>query len=656
MIEDLWYKNAIVYSLDVDAFMDANGDGCGDFEGLIRHLDYLEALGVDAIWVMPFQPSPNKDNGYDVRDFYGVDPRHGSPGDFVEFVHQAKKRGFKVLMDLVINHTSEDHPWFQEARRDPRSPFRDWYIWSKERPANWDQGMVFPGYQRSTWTYDRVAKLWYYHRFYPHQPDLNMDEPAVRDEVRRVIGYWLQLGVDGFRVDAVPFILEASPHGGVPGEMRFDYLEELRSFSQWRLGDSVLLGEANVLPKDTAPYFADGRGIQMMFNFWVNQHLFLALATGDVRPLADALEATRALPPACQWAHFLRNHDELDLGRLTEEQRAATFARFGPDPSMQLYGRGLRRRLAPMLGNRAQIELAYSLLLSLPGTPVIRYGDEIGMGEDLSQPERESVRTPMQWSSGRNAGFSTADRLVRPLVPDGPYGPAHVNVEKQRRDPTSLFRWTTRMLWTRKEAPEIGWGRWSILPAAPGVLAMLYEWRGTEVLVVHNLAGEPREVALRLPGDGVRGRLVNLLAPDEIRPLEGRYPLSVEAYGYRWFRVGEPDPGLDRGTEPSLRGKGRPTARGRRPTGTPTPPAPPGRRPPRPAGSSAPSWRARAPRCAPGRARRRCRARRRRRGSAPRGCAGGRGRRARRSAGRRRRSSPGCGRPGPGRACCRRWP
>jgi maltose alpha-D-glucosyltransferase/alpha-amylase len=401
--------------------------------------------------------------------------------------------------------------------------------------------MVFPGVQQATWTRDPVAGEYYFHRFYRFQPDLNMDNPEVRAEVRRIIGFWLQMGVAGFRVDAVPFILESIPRPGVPkAPLHFEYLTEMRRFLQWRSGDAILLGEANVLPKETQPYFGGGAdGIHMMFNFWVNQHLFYALAEGDVAPLASALRATRRIPGAAQWGQFLRNHDELDLGRLTDEQRAAVFARFGPDPSMQLYERGIRRRLASMLGDRQHLELAYSVMFALPGTPVIRYGDEIGMGEDLRLRERDAVRTPMQWSRERNAGFTAHERPVLPVIAGGVYGHEQVNVEAQRRDPRSLLNWTVRMIRLRKECPEVGWGSWRILGAGTsGVLALCYQWRGNTLVTVHNFDRAPREVRLRVPAE--RGEiLANLLVDDESRAdAAGVHRIALEAYGYRWYRVG----------------------------------------------------------------------------------------------------------------------
>lgn len=541
MIEDLWYKSTVIYHLDLDAFMDGNGDGVGDFEGLIRRLDYLNALGVETIWLAPFQTTPNRDNGYDISDYYGVDRRHGSSGDFAEFMHRAQEHGIRVLIDLVVNHTSNEHPWFQASRSQPDSRYRDWYIWSEERPEDWDSGMVFPGHQESTWSWDEEAKAWYFHRFYEFQPDLNIANPDVRTEIRRIIGYWLELGVAGFRLDAVPFVIESQEPGKVGAHERFDYLSDLRRFVQWRCRDGILLGEANVTPDKVGQYFGEHEdGLQMIFNFWVNQHMFYALASGDARPLAEALTATRDIPRGAQWAQFLRTHDELDLGRLTEQQRQQVFARFGPEKHMQIYGRGIRRRPAPMLGDPRLLRLAHSMVFSLPGTPVLRYGDEIGLGDDLSLPERESVRTPMHWSSGPQAGFSTCPDTVRPVISDGPYAYTEVNVEKQRRDPDSLLNWTAGMIRLRKECPEIGWGEYTVLETgSPHVLGLRFDWQGNSLVTLHNFADEPQQV--RVAPDVDRGeRLVNLLvegASDAAS--DGRHHLELEPYGYQWYRVGD---------------------------------------------------------------------------------------------------------------------
>ena len=417
MINDLWYKNAVIYCLSIATYLDTNGDGIGDFHGLMSRLDYLQGLGVTAIWLMPFQPSPGRDDGYDVADYYGVNPRYGTLGDFVEFTQGCKQRGLRVLIDLVVNHTSDQHPWFQEARRDPSSKYRDWYVWSKKKPKNAASGVVFPGVQKTTWTYDDIARAYYFHRFYDFQPDLNTANPEVQAEILKIMGFWLQLGVSGFRMDAVPFVISSKGAMVKPEE---DY-EMLRTFSQflgWREGDAIILGEANVLPDTDMHYFGSaGERVQMMFNFEVNQHLFLAMATADSRSLKRAMQWTKKRPATAQWGQFLRNHDELDLGRLKDKERDAVFAAFGPEPEMQLYDRGIRRRLAPMLeGDRRRLELAYSLMITLPGTPVIRYGDEIGMGDNLKLPERNCARTPMQWSTEPNAGFTKSNNPVMPVI------------------------------------------------------------------------------------------------------------------------------------------------------------------------------------------------------------------------------------------------
>ncbi len=541
MNEDRWYKNAVIYSLEVETFLDANGDGVGDIEGLIRRLEYLQYLGVDAIWLGPFHPSPNRDNGYDIADYYGVDPRHGSSGDFVEFVQQAKDHGLRVLMDLVVNHTSNEHPWFKEARAARDRGRRSWYVWSKKRPKHWRQGMVFPGVQQRTWTFDRATREYYFHRFFDFQPDLNTTNPEVRREICRIMGFWLELGVSGFRVDALPFVIEEVLSNTTKYPQHFEYLTELRQFLQWRKGDAVLLGEANVLPNETLPFFGEeGDRVHLMFNFFVNQHLFYALATHDIGPFVKALKATLDIPSTAQWAHFLRNHDELDLGRLTQRQRERVFARFAPDKRMQLYGRGIRRRLAPMLGDRDHEELAYSMLFSLPGSPVIRFGDELRMGDDLRLAQREAVRTPMQWANEPHGGFTTAKKPVVPVIEQGVWGYEHVNVEAQRRDPSSFLSWMARMIRIRKECPEIGFGRCTVLDTgAEGVLGLRFDWQGHAVVTLHNFAARPRETRLRLGRDDKR--LSDLFEPTEVQARAGYFAIPLDALDYRWFRVG----GLD---------------------------------------------------------------------------------------------------------------
>jgi maltose alpha-D-glucosyltransferase / alpha-amylase len=565
MINDLWYKNAVIYCLSVGTFMDSNADGVGDFAGLMRRLDYLQGLGVTAIWLMPFQTSPGLDDGYDISNFYEVNSRYGTLGDFVEFTHAAAQRGIRVIIDLVVNHTSDQHPWFQQARRDPQSQYRDWYVWSRKRPPDSTKGVVFPGVQKATWSYDSQARAWYFHRFYKFQPDLNTANPHVLAEILKIMGFWIQLGVSGFRMDAVPFVIAAKGAAVRKPVEQYAMLRAIREFLQWREGEAIVLAEANVLPDTDMEYFGRaGDRMHMMFNFQVNQNLFYALAARDVRPLCAAMRRTKPRPPTAQWGQFLRNHDELDLGRLTPQQRQRVFEAFGPDPGMQLYQRGIRRRLAPMLaGDRRRIELAYSLMFTLPGTPVIRYGDELGMGDDLSLPERNCARTPMQWSTEPNAGFTRSRKPVTPVISSGPYGYPHVNAAQQRRDPNSLLNWTERIIRMRKEVPEIGWGDFELLPTGDAaVLAIRYDWRNNSAIFLHNLDDKPREVAfdVGLPGEESR-LLVNLLSEDHSRAADGRHRLVLEGYGYRWFRVGGLDYLLKRGEVDTLTVRERRTAR-----------------------------------------------------------------------------------------------
>ena len=549
-IDDLWYKNAIIYCLDVEKYQDANGDGVGDFEGLTRRLDYLAGIGVTCVWLQPFYRSPNRDNGYDVADYYSVHDKHGSLGDFTNFMHHAKALGMRVIVDLVVSHTSVDHPWFQSARSSPRSPFRDWYVWSKERPKNHKEGIVFPGEQKTTWTLDRKARQYYFHRFYEHQADLNTWNPYVRAEIQKIMGFWLELGVSGFRMDAVPFLIEKKG-ANVEHQQDFGLLKEMRDFLQWRSGDAILLAEANVPPDESMKYFGDeGDHLQMMLNFPVNQRLFYALATGDLGPLVWALEQTRTRPAHAQWVQFLRSHDELDLGRLTEEQRQRVFDAFAPEKRMQLYDRGIRRRLAPMLnGHRQKLDLAFSLLFSLPGTPMMQYGDEIGMGEDLRLPERECARTPMQWTAGSQAGFSTSRQLVRPVITDAEFGYRRVNVAAQRNDPESLLGRTARIIRTRRECPEISWGDFQVLrTSADDVLALRYDWRGTSLVTLHNFSSQPRTVRFSA-GPKRADVLIELFGRRPSRRLaDGRHSVRLEPYGWRWMRAGEADDTLARHT------------------------------------------------------------------------------------------------------------
>lgn len=538
---DLWYKNAIVYCLDVETYMDSDGDGIGDFAGLTRRLNYLAGIGVTCLWLLPFYPSPNRDNGYDVMDYYNVDPRLGSLGDFVDFTRQARERGIRVIIDLVVNHTSDQHPWFQQARKDKTSKFRDYYVWSDHMPESAHEGVVFPGVQERIWTYDEQAQAYYLHRFYEHQPDLNITNSAVREEIAKIMGFWLELGVSGFRIDAAPFLIELKGIENAGIEDPHAYLKDMREFLSWRRGDAILLAEANVGRDKIPEYFGQGDRMHMLFNFMVNQHLFLALARQRADALKQSLSTLPGIPATAQWANFVRNHDELDLGRLTRQEQAEIARAFDLTDDMWLYNRGPRRRLPPMLdGDQRRIKLAYSLMFSLPGTPVLRYGEEIGMGDDLSLPERNSVRTAMQWSKEQNGGFSTAnsDQLVRPVISGGEYGYERLNVADQQRDPESLLNWFERLTRTRKDCPEFGWGTWQLIETSQAcALAHRCEWRGSVVIAVHNLSEHACTIKLDLSAYESR-HLYDLLQDQQYEAVEnGQHEVELESYGYRWFRV-----------------------------------------------------------------------------------------------------------------------
>jgi maltose alpha-D-glucosyltransferase/alpha-amylase len=540
---DQWWKNGVMYCLDVETFLDSDGDGCGDMAGLVERIDYLAGIGVSTLWLMPFYPSPDQDDGYDVTDFYGVDPRLGSLGEFVEVVRTARDRGMRVIVDLVVNHTSDKHPWFQAARSSRESPYRDWYVWADEPPENTTLSETFPGDQGGVWTYDRRTRQHYLHRFYQHQPDLNIANPAVREEIARIVGFWLQVGVSGFRVDAVPFLIELEGIEGAPTVDPHRYLKDLRSFVQRRMGEAILLGEVNLPPKQQREFFGDEDGdeLNLVFNFSVMQRVYLAMARQDARPVAKALADLPPVPFDSQWATFLRNHDELTLDQLSDGERQEVFDAFGPEPDMQIYGRGLRRRLPPMLGGHPQrIRMAYSLLFSLPGTPVLFYGEEIGMGENLAAEGRMAVRTPMQWSDEPGAGFSTANprRFPNPLT-EGEYGPLAVNVVSERRDDGSLLNWFERLIRRRRETPELGLGRWSVVTTdEPAVLAHRCDWDGSTVVAVHNFGAGPCRIDVPLEGIDDAVGAIDLLDGSAEHPLaEPVLRLTLDGYGYQWLRI-----------------------------------------------------------------------------------------------------------------------
>jgi maltose alpha-D-glucosyltransferase/alpha-amylase len=541
---DLWWKNAVFYCLDVETFQDGNGDGCGDFIGLTQRIDYLAGLGVTCLWLMPFYPSPNRDDGYDIIDYYSVDPRLGTLGDFVVFMRTARERGMRVIADLVVNHTSDQHPWFQSARADRDSPWRDYYVWQDEPPADGPKGLVFPDQETSNWEYDEQAKQYYLHRFYKHQPDVNIANPAVRDEIAKIAGFWIELGLSGFRVDAVPFLLELD---GIAGRLQLDphqFLRDLRAFMTRRTGDAILMGEVNLEPEDARRFFGDEDGdeLHMCLNFNLNQAMALAMVREDAGPLIHSLRTLPGLPTDDQWAMFVRNHDEWSLDKLTEAERAEAFKELGPKKDMQLYGRGIRRRLPTMLdGDQARIRMVYSLAFALPGAPILFYGEEIGMAENLAIAGRESVRSPMQWSDETNGGFSTApkEQLRRPLVEGGRWGPGAIKVADQLREQDSLLHWMTRLVRCRRQCPAIGFGAWQILPSAQrGVMALRYDADDRTVITVHNLARKRCRTRLELGASDDWVGLVDLWdgASCDLQE-DGTLELPLEGYGVRWFRV-----------------------------------------------------------------------------------------------------------------------
>ncbi|WP_156253434.1 alpha-amylase family protein [Pseudactinotalea terrae] len=540
---DLWWKNAITYCLDVETFLDSDGDGVGDLAGLSQRIDYLAELGVTCLWLMPFYPGPQRDDGYDVSDMYGVDPRFGDLGHLVEVVRTAHDRGMRVIADLLVNHTSDKHPWFVSARRSTSSPYRDYYVWREDEPPDTSDQVVFPDKEDGIWSLDERTGQWYLHHFYRHQPDLNIANPAVVEEIVRVIGFWLELGLDGFRVDAVPFFVADvetgdAAHAGDPHEL----LERVRSFLGRRRGDAVILGEVNLPYDQQLDYFggSEGNELQMMFDFELMQATYLSFARADAAPLVAALGRRPEIHPTCAWATFLRNHDELTLDQLDPAERQEVFDAFGPEEHMQLYGRGLRRRLPPMFdGDPRRIRMAYSLLFSLPGSPTLFYGEEIGMGENLDIPGRLAVRAPMQWAPDDNGGFSTAParRLARPVVGDG-YAPEHVNVADQTQDPDSLWTFLRALIWVRRACPEVGWGTCTVLDVgASQVVAHRCDLEQATTIALHNLSPDPVVVTIPAARESDGHEVIDAFTHERVGPVTEPLEIALAGYGHRWLRL-----------------------------------------------------------------------------------------------------------------------
>jgi maltose alpha-D-glucosyltransferase/alpha-amylase len=561
-----WYKDAIIYELHVRCFHDANGDGIGDFRGLIEKLDYLQDLGVTCLWLLPFFPSPLRDDGYDIADYTGIHPAYGTMDDFTEFLAAAHERGMQVLIELIVNHTSDQHPWFQAARAaPPGSPERDFYVWSDTDHKYAGTRVIFTDTHTSNWTWDPVAGAYFWHRFFSHQPDLNFDNPRVEQEVIRAMQFWLDLGVDALRLDAIPYLVEREGSSNENLPETHQLIKRLRAAMDAGYAGRLLLAEANQWPSDVRAYFGEDDECQMAFHFPLMPRLFMALRLEDRHPVIEIMRQTPAIPPGCQWGLFLRNHDELTLEMVTDEERDYMYFAYSADPRMRV-NVGIRRRLAPLLENdRDRIELLHSILLSFPGTPILYYGDEIGMGDNIYLGDRHGVRTPMQWSVDRNAGFSRANpaRLYSPVVMDPVYGYQAVNVEARQSEPSSLLNWIRHMIAIRKLFHAFGRGTIEFLePTNRTVLAYLRRYEGEQVLCVANLSrfAQPFECDL----SSLAG-----LTPVEMRGYvefprigETPYPLTLGPYGFLWLELQSREE----------------SARPRRPTGsttTPTMNAPP---------------------------------------------------------------------------------
>jgi maltose alpha-D-glucosyltransferase/alpha-amylase len=537
---DDWYRDAIFYELHVRAFADGNGDGIGDFPGLIDRLDYVRDLGVDCIWLLPIYPSPLRDDGYDIADYTGIHPDYGTLEDFQRFLDAAHHRGLRVIADLVINHTSDQHPWFQAARRSPDSPYRGYYVWSDTDQRYRDARIIFRDSEVSNWTWDPIARQYYWHRFYHHQPDLNFENPAVRAAMLDVMRTWLDRGLDGFRCDAVPYLFEREGTSCENLPETHAYLKELRSEIDARYRGRILFAEANQWPADVLPYFGQGDECHMAFNFPLMPRIFMALRREERRPIIDIVRQTPDLPDACQWGIFLRNHDELTLEMVTDDERDYMYLEYAKDARMRL-NLGIRRRLAPLMENgRRQMELLHSLLFSLPGSPVLYYGDEIGMGDNIFLGDRNGVRTPMQWSGDRNAGFSRADpeRVYAPVNQNPVYHYQYVNVETQLRTPTSLLNWVRRLIKIRKRYPIFGRGGIEfLLPENEKILAYVRENGNQAILVANNLSRFSQAAELNLRR--FAGRVPVEMHGETVFPKIGELPylLTFAPHGFYWFRL-----------------------------------------------------------------------------------------------------------------------
>ncbi len=534
-----WYKSAVFYELYVRSFYDSNADGYGDFKGMTEKLDYLEWLGIDCIWLLPFFQSPLKDGGYDISDFYAILPEYGNLNDFMEFMDTAHSKGMRVVSDFVVNHTSNEHPWFQESRK-PGSPKRDWYVWSDTVKKYEEARIIFIDTEKSNWTWDEEAGAYYWHRFFSHQPDLNYDNEEVQENVLAALRFWLDLGLDGFRLDAVPYLYEREGTNCENLPETHEFLKRIRAEVDKGYENKVILAEANQWPQDVVPYFGDGDECHMAFHFPLMPRMFMAARRQVRYPVVEILEQMPEIPEAAQWGIFLRNHDELTLEMVTDEERDYMYNEYAKDPRMKL-NLGIRRRLAPLLeNNRDQIELFHAMLFSLPGTPIVYYGDELRMGDNIYLGDRDGVRTPMQWTGDRNAGFSRADfaQLYLPVLLDPVYGYQAINVEAQLRNQHSFLQWFRRMLAIRKQHPMFGTGSFEVLhPKNPAIFAYIRQENEDIILCVNNLS--PRAQAVELDLGGYEGKYPIEMLGRERFPSIGELPylLTLGPHSFYWFQL-----------------------------------------------------------------------------------------------------------------------
>ena len=538
--QTLWYKDAIIYQLHVRAFCDSNNDGIGDFNGLLQKLDYLQSLGINALWLMPFFPSPLRDDGYDIADYTSVHKNYGSLDDFKAFLAAAHSRGIRVIIELVLNHTSDQHAWFQEARSSRESPKRDWYVWSDTDDRYREARIIFLDTEMSNWAWDPISKSYYWHRFFSHQPDLNYDNPAVFEAVWGVMKFWLDVGVDGFRLDAVPYLVEREGTNCENLPETHAIIREFRKRLDQEYPDKLLLAEANQWPADVSAYFGDGDEFHMAFHFPLMPRIFMAVQLEDRKPILEILEQTPQIPETCQWCIFLRNHDELTLEMVTDVERDYMYDTYAKDQTMRL-NLGIRRRLAPMMDNdRRRIQLLNVLLMSMPGTPIVYYGDEIGMGDNIYLGDRNGVRTPMQWNGGWNSGFSGADpeRLYSPLISNPVYGYQAINVDSQTRSPHSLLNWMKRTIEVRKSSRVFSRGSIGFLqPSNHRVLAYVRQFGSEKILVVNNLSSAAQAVELDLHAH--KGDIPIEMSGRNLFPRIGDLPylLTMGPYQSYWFRL-----------------------------------------------------------------------------------------------------------------------